>query len=69
MTWTDQFTAWLESDDIKVNWLAYKLGVSAVAIHYWKHGSVPHEARRKKIELLSKGRVKAQLPPAKKTGT
>lgn len=60
--WTAAFNAWMAEVERPQSWVAYKLGVSAVALHNWKHGAIPRTSERlAKIERLSGGRVKASL--------
>lgn len=64
MCWTESFLAWLREENIETVWLAYKLRVSTVSVHHWRHGSIPRIPKRKRIEALSKGRVPATLNSA-----
>ena len=59
-TWTDGWIAWATGKPRA--WLAYKIGVSVTAVHFYFHGMRPYLKNRKRIERLSRGAVGAGLP-------
>lgn len=60
LTWSEAFKAW--AGGRQRAWLAYKIGVSVTAVHFYFNGSRPYAHRRKRIERLSGGAVPADLP-------
>lgn len=67
--WTKRFVAWVEKSGLSRTELAYKCGVSAVAVHHWlKDNAIPREAQRKRIAKLSKGAVPADIESVAKAG-
>jgi len=60
--WSRAFVAWMKRTKTPTVVVAFKCGVSSVAVHHWMHGSVPRTAaRREAIERLTEGAVPASL--------
>lgn len=61
LTWNQAFRSW--AAEHTKSWLAYKIEVSATSIHFYlTDQAYPYRRRRDRIQRLSRGAVRADLP-------
>lgn len=59
MTWSEAFVAYLKRHGIKASEAAIVLGVAVATVHYWTRGSEPRLALKRRVEVWTRGEVKA----------
>jgi hypothetical protein len=59
MTWSQAFAAYLKRHGIKASEVALVLDVVPATVHYWLRGSEPRLDTKRRIEVWSRGEVKA----------